>query len=246
MGEEISLMELLGIVRKRLGLVILGILTGILIFSVYTFFLAVPKYSSTTQMLVNRTQEANIIQRSDIDTNVQLINTYKDILRSPAILDEVREELNLEMSHQELSMLLDITNEHDSQVFSIQIIDDNPFDAAIIANTTATVFQENLDSIMNVDNVSVISRAEANLIPVSPNHILNIVIGMIVGGALASVLVFVVEFKDNTVKEDKFIVERLGWVNLGSISEFPAERTKYKEKTPPDRLTETPSARSRV
>lgn len=247
MEEEISLLELLGIVRKRLGLIIVGTLTGIIIFAVYTFFIAVPQYSSTTQMLVNRAQETTVIQRSDIDTNVQLINTYKDILKNPAILNEVREDLSLERSHQELSNQLTITSENDSQVFSIQITDTNPYDAANIANTTASVFQENLDEIMNVDNVSVINQAEANLEPVSPNHLLNLVIGTIIGGIVGTVLAFVIEFSDNTVKEDKFINERLGWINLGSVSEMTAKELKQEgQQEAPERLTESHSTRSRV
>jgi len=247
MEEEISLLELLGIVRKRLVLIVVGILIGILIFAVYTFFIAVPTYSSTTQMLVNRTQEANIIQRADIDTNVQLINTYKDILRSPAILDEVREDLGMTTSHQELSNQLDITSENDSQVFSIQIIDTNPFNAANIANTTASVFQENLNDIMSVDNVTVISQAEANLNPVSPNHLLNLILGTVIGGVIATVLAFSIEFMDNTVKEDKFIVEELGWINLGSVSEMSAAELKSGEQSKTsDRLPESNSAHSRV
>ncbi|SFC09949.1 Capsular polysaccharide biosynthesis protein [Alkalibacterium subtropicum] len=247
MEEEISLLELLGIVRKRLGLIVVSTLAGILIFAVYTFFIAVPQYSSTTQMLVNRAQETTLIQRSDIDTNVQLINTYKDILKNPAILTEVKEELDLGISHQELSNQLTVTSEIDSQVFTIKITDTNPYKAADIANTTASVFQENLDDIMNVDNVSVIYQAEANLDPVSPNHLLNLVIGTIVGGLLGTVMVFVIEFTDNTVKDDKFINDKLGWINLGSVSEMTADELKQDEQEKsPDRLIESQSSRSRV
>lgn len=247
MEEEISLMELFGIAKKRIGLIIIGTLIGIILFVVYTFYIAVPEYSSTTQMLVNRTQETNMIQRADIDTNVQLINTYKDILRSPAILDDVREDLDLTISHQALLNQLNITSENDSQVFSIQITDTNPYTAANIANKTASVFQENLSDIMSVDNVAVISQAEPNLGPVSPNHMLNIAIGTILGGLTATVLAFFFEFRDNTVKDDKFISERLGWINLGSVSEMTAAESKQdRPQQSPENLKESNSVRSRV
>ncbi|MDZ7835011.1 MAG: Wzz/FepE/Etk N-terminal domain-containing protein [Alkalibacterium sp.] len=85
MEEEISLVELFDIIKKRLALIINLTLLGILLAAVYTFFIAVPEYSSTTQLLVNRTQQTEVIQQSDINTNVQLINTYKDILKGPVI-----------------------------------------------------------------------------------------------------------------------------------------------------------------
>lgn len=247
MEEEMSLLELFGILKKRIGLIVLGTLTGILLFAGYTFYVATPQYSSTTQMLVNRTQEANIIQRADIDTNIQLINTYKDILTSPVILDEVIEDLNLNTTHQQLSNQLFISSENNSQVFSIQIIDTDPNAAALIANTTASVFQENLSEIMSVDNVNVISLAEANDYPVSPNHILNLAIGTVVGGVLATVLAFLFEFMDNTVKDDKFITEELGLINLGNISEMPAKKFNTdKQQNKPERLQETLSLRTKV
>lgn len=247
MEEEISLKELFEIVKKRLALIINLTLAGLLVVGLYTFFIATPEYSSNTQLLVNRTQETDAIQRSDIDTNIQLINTYKDIITGPVILDEVREDLNLEMSHGALRGQITIANEANSQVFSITVNDSNPHTAASIANTTATVFQENLDEIMSVDNVTVISPAEATTNPISPNHTLNLAIGLVLGGMIGVGLAFLLEFLDNTVKDDKFIVEELGWTSLGRISEMNTEELKSDGRQAlPERTNESRAVRSRV
>lgn len=230
MGQEMSFVDLLKIVRKRIGLIVFGTLIGVMVLGGYSYYLATPQYSSTTQMLVSRTQEANVIQRADIDTNIQLINTYKDILSSPVILDEVIEELNLNTSYQQLSNQLFISSENNSQVFSIQILDTDPNRAALIANTTASVFQENLSAFMNVDNVNVISRAVPGQAPVAPNHMINLAIGTILGWALATSLAFLLEFMDNTAKSDTFITEELGLINLGSVSEIPAGKSRKVKK----------------
>lgn len=247
MEEEISLVELFEIIKKRLGLIINLTLTGLLIVSFYTFFVATPEYSSTTQLLVNRSQQTDMIQRSDIDTNVQLINTYKDIIKGPVILDEVRDDLNLSQSHGALSNQITISNEANSQVFSIRVTDTNPHNAATIANTTANVFKENLNEIMNVDNVTVISAAEANLNPISPNHTLNLAIGVVLGGMIGVGLAFLLEFMDNTVKDERFIVEELGWTSLGRIAEMNAEELKSDGRQDlPERTIESRATRSRV
>ncbi|OJF91863.1 YveK family protein [Alkalibacterium sp. 20] len=247
MEEEISLVELFDIVKKRMAWIINATLVGVLLAAGYTFFIAVPEYSSTTQLLVNRTQQSEVIQQSDINTNVQLINTYKDILIGPIILDEVREELDLDLSHKALSSQISISSEANSQVFSISVNDTNPYDAATIANTTATVFQNNLDEIMNVDNVTVISQAVPNVAPISPNNTLNLAIGLILGGMIGVGMAFLLEFLDNTVKDEKFIVEELGWTSLGRISEMSADELKSDgRQVLPQRSSETRSARSRV
>ena len=245
--EEISLVELFGILKKRMGWIINATLLGLFLAAVFTFFIATPTYSSTTQLLVNRTQATEVIQRSDIDTNVQLINTYKDILRGPVILDPVREELNITDSHGSLRDKITITSENNSQVFSIQVTDDNPYNAAIIANTVATVFQENLDDIMNVDNVTIISEAEPNVIPVSPNNILNLAIGLVLGAMIGIGIVFLLEFLDNTVKDDKFITDDLGWVSLGRVSEMTSDELKTDTRQAlPKRSAEPTQRRTRV
>lgn len=247
MEEEISLVELFNILKKRVGLIINMVLAGLILAAVYTFFVATPSYSATTQLLVNRTQETEVIQRSDIDTNVQLINTYSDVIRNPVILDPVIEELNLDTTSGDLKDQISVTTANDSQVFAVQVTNENPYDAAEIANKTAEVFQENLDTIMNVDNITVISEALVDKDPVSPNNILNIAIGIILGGMIGFGVAFLLEFLDTSVKEEKFIADELGWINLGRISVMTSEEL-IPDSRPSlsQRTSEARTSRSRV
>lgn len=243
MEEEISLVELFDIIKKRLALIINITLFGLLAASVYTFFIATPAYSATTQLLVNRTQQTETIQQSDINTNLQLINTYKDIIKGPVILDDVREELNLDLTYTQVSNKITISNASNSQVFSITVNDTNPHVAAELANTTASVFQENLNEVMNVDNITVISPAVANTAPVSPNNTLNIAIGFVLGAMIGVGIAFLLEFLDNTVKDEQFITNELVWANLGAVSEIqpddlmPDKRQPLADQPTPSRRT---------
>lgn len=247
MEEEISLVELFKIFKKRLGLIINLAIVGLLLSAAYTFFVATPSYNATTQLLVNRTQETEMIQQSDITTNVQLINTYSDIIRNPVILDPVIEELDLDATTDSLKEQISVTTAENSQVFSVQVTSDNPYTAAEIANTTATVFQGNLPTIMNVDNITVISEAIPNTNPVSPNNTLNLALGILLGGLLGVGIAFLMEFLDTSVKEEKFITDELGWSNLGRISIMSQE--ELKSDTRPSlsqRTNESRASRSRV
>lgn len=251
MEEEISLVELFAIMKKRLGLIINAVLIGVLVASIYTFFIATPQYSSTTDLLVNRSQtdQPSMIERSEIDTNLQLINTYSDIITRPVILDHVVEELNMDISSNTLANQLTVTNENDSQMFSVTVEDDNPHDAATIVNTTAVVFQEQMPELLSVDNVAILSVAEPNTTPVSPNNTMNITIGIILGGIFGVGLAFLIEFMDNTVKDERFIMDEIGWTNLGRISEMTSEELASDgRKELPKRSEEqhSRSARSRV
>lgn len=251
MEEEISLVELFAILKKRVGLIINFILIGVLIAAIYTFFIATPQYSSTTDLLVNRSQaeQQNMIERAEIDTSLQLINTYSDIITRPVILDHVIEELDMNISSGALSEKITIGNENNSQMFSITVTEENPYDAATIANTTAAVFQEQMPELLNVDNVAILSTAVPNTNQVSPNNTLNISIGLIFGGMIGVGFAFLIEFMDNTVKDERFIMEEIGWTNLGRISEMSPEELasdgrKEVLKNAPEPTSR--SARSRV
>ena len=232
MEEEISLVELFTILRKRLGMIISLSFLGFILSFIFTFFVITPQYSATTQMLVSQTESSQPIQQGDINTNLQLINTYKDIIKGPVILDDVREELNLELTHNELSNKVQVVSDTVSQVFSLKVTDTNPYSAAEIANTTAEVFQKTVGTIMNVDNVTVISVAIADTNPVSPNKTLNLAIGLLLGLMTAVGLAFVLEFLDTTVKDPKFVTDEVGWTNLGSISIMTKDELMLEAEVP--------------
>lgn len=245
MEEEISLVELFAILKKRLGLIINSMLVGALITSIYTFFIATPTYSSTTDLIVNRgqTDQSSVIERTEIDTNLQLINTYSDIITRPVILDHVSDELDMDISSAELANKFTVSNEDDSQMFSITVTDENPYDAATIANTTASVFQEQMPEILSVDNVAILSIAEANTNPVSPNNMLNILIGIVLGTSIGIGVAFLIEFLDNTVKDDRFIIEELGWTSLGRVSEMSSDELESNGRLAPKDESESADSR---
>ncbi|WP_208560213.1 YveK family protein [Marinilactibacillus kalidii] len=247
MQEEINLLEMLSIIRKRLVMIINTMIFGMLLAAVYTFFIATPQYNSTTQLLVNRTQESEIIQRADIDTNVQLINTYSDIINNAIILNPVIEELNLNQTTEQLKEQISVSAADNSQVFTLQVTDDNPYQAADIANTISTEFRDNLNSIMNVDNVTIISEAISNTKPVSPNNTFNLIVGLVLGGLIGVIISFLIEFLDSSVKDEKFIVDELGWINLGIISKMNGEELKSSnQSTMHHKNKETRASRSRI
>lgn len=87
MEETISLSELFEVIRKRVVLIIGLGLIGIALAAVMTFFFITPKYSASTEVLVNRATDPNATtQFADLQTDVQMINTYKDIIINDVIL----------------------------------------------------------------------------------------------------------------------------------------------------------------
>lgn len=233
MEEEISLVELFDILKKHFKLIVITTLATTIIAAIYTFFLVTPMYQSSTEILVTQSsEETSQVSQSDINTSISLINTYEDIIRNNVILDPVIEDLNLEHTTAELRESITVQVNDSSQVFSVQAESENPYEAADIANTTADIFQEEIFDIMSVDNVTIISEATPNLNQASPNNILNLIIGMLLGGMIGIGLVFLRELTDNTVKTEDYVHQATGWSSLGHVSKFTKNDLTVKTPLP--------------
>ncbi|WP_394580992.1 YveK family protein [Cytobacillus firmus] len=241
MEETISLKELLHTLKKRMFLILSITFTAVLLSTLFSLFFLTPIYQSSTQLLVNQAKsDQPVFNPSEIQTNLQLINTYNVIIKSPAILDLVRQELDLDLSAEQLDSKITVASEKESQVIAITVQDPDPYTAADIANTTAKVFQNEIVNIMNVDNVSVLAKASVkeNVAPVKPNTPLNAVIAFIVGLTVSIGLAFLLEYLDNTIKNEQDVEQSLEAPLLGVISviedsgrERGVERTEGIKKT---------------
>ncbi|MCU5368342.1 Wzz/FepE/Etk N-terminal domain-containing protein [Bacillus paranthracis] len=231
MEETISLKDLFDILRKRLAM-ILTVTFGLAIISaIISFFFMKPIYQSSTQILVNqKKQDGTMIQAGEIQTNIQLTNTYKVIIKSPVILDQVNEKLNLNMTAQALTGKINVANEKDSQVISVTAEDKDPKIARDIANATAEVFKGEVAKIMSVDNVTVLSKAEVteNQSPIKPRPMINVAIAFVVGLMASVGLAFLLEYLDNTVKKEEDVENLLGLPVLGIVARMDEETTNVK------------------
>jgi capsular polysaccharide biosynthesis protein len=221
MEETISLREILETLKKRLGLIIAITVLAALTSGIVSFFVLTPVYQSSTQLLVNQSKtEQSPFDASDIQTNLELINTYNVIMKSPVILEKVSDNLNLNMTADKLNSKITVGSENNSQVVKVSVTDPDPEQAASIANEVASVFQEEIPEIMNVDNVSILSPAATGekQSPVKPKPVLNIAIAIVVGLMAGVGLAFLLEYFDNTLKSEQDIDRALGLPILGSVT----------------------------
>ena len=223
MEETISLKELFDILKKRFNLIAVITLAAVALAGVISFFFLTPIYQSSTQILVNKANEDQMgYTAADVQTNLQLINTYNVIIKSPAILEIVIEELDLDMTTGQLNEKITVQSEKDSQVINLSVQDEDPYQAATIANKTAEIFQQEIVNIMSVDNVSILAMAEVteNQGPVKPKPLLNIAIALVVGLMVGVGAAFLLEYFDNTIKTEQDVEKILELPVLGVISKM--------------------------
>ncbi|MDS3904485.1 Wzz/FepE/Etk N-terminal domain-containing protein [Staphylococcus hominis] len=219
MENSLSLSKFLTDLRKNLKLLILLPLIFILISALITMFLMKPKYEANTQVLVNQKEKNSELMAQEVQSNIQLVNTYSEVVKSPRILDEVAKK-NDEFSSSDIKGMLTVTTQAQSQILNINVKSDSKNDAEKIANDISEVFSDKMPKIMNVNNVSVLSSADGTASKVSPSLILNLVIGLILGIILAIFIIIMKELFDKRIKTEEDVERELNIPVLGSIQKL--------------------------
>ena len=222
MEETLNLEDILDVIKKNfLMIAIMTLLFGC-IAAYGTIFLMTPQYEARTQILVSQAQETEVVNNQDIQASLQLINTYRDIIKSPSVLDDVVSNLDLQESTSAISNKIEVTNQDQSQVLTVTVTDASAERAESIANEVAVVFQNTVPEVMNVDNVSVLASADVgeNPSPVSPQPVINIVIGLILGLLVGLGIAFLRAFMDKRIQTEEDVEKYLDLPVLGTVAKF--------------------------
>lgn len=232
MHETISILTILNILKKRFLLIFsFGILIGGITAAI-NFYVLPAIYQSETQILVNqKNSNDEKYEWSQIETDLQLIHTYNVIIKSPAILNKVIDDLELKVSNSALSEQILVSNEDKSKVVNITVQDQDAKKSAAIANKVAEVFKEEIPTIMSVDNITILSNATVPQTPVKPNKVINIGLAIVMGLILGAGIAFLFEIFDTTIKFEKDIenITNIPIVGIVSSIEFDSKNRGSKK-----------------
>lgn len=229
MEETISLKDLLGTLKKRLVLIIVLATTAVLISGAISYYYLTPTYQAKTQLFVNQEKTGPNYVTGDIQTSLQLIGTYMELIKGSEILETVIEKLDLDMTAAQLSSKITVSNPKGTQLIDIVVQDGSVSRAAQITITLAQVSEKKINKMMDVNNIKVIDKATYSKTPIGPNPPLNMAIALVVGLMAGVGLAFLLEYMDNTVKTEHDI-ESLGIPVLGVIAQMDSTEVKKPKR----------------
>ncbi|MDQ0428883.1 capsular polysaccharide biosynthesis protein [Planomicrobium stackebrandtii] len=225
MIETISLREIYLILKNRMRLILAITIAFMIVAALISYYMLTPIYQTSTQLLVSQQQAETGFDSESIETDLQLVGTYSEIIKSPIILEQVISQLGLEMSYEELNEKITVEIAESSQLLNVVVADADLAAAVEIANSTAEIFEVEILELMNADNVSILSPAVVmeNQTPVSPNPPLNILLGAIAGLLIGAAIAMILRYLDTTLRVEKDIQDVLGIPVLGAISPMNEE-----------------------
>ncbi|HEM6510182.1 TPA: YveK family protein [Streptococcus suis] len=213
---EIDILLLLKTIwRKKIFILLLGLLGAGLAFA-YSSFLVTPQYDSTTRIyVVGQHAEAGAgLTNQDLQAGSYLVKDYQEIILSQDVLTQVATELNLNGN---LKEKVTVSIPVDTRIVSISVRDADPNEAARIANSLRTFASQKIIEVTKVSDVTTLEEAVPAEEPSTPNTKRNILLGLLGGSILATGLVLVMEILDDRVKRPQDIEEVMGLTLLGVV-----------------------------
>ncbi|CAH1203830.1 MULTISPECIES: Wzz/FepE/Etk N-terminal domain-containing protein [unclassified Paenibacillus] len=227
-----ELKEYMKILRKRIWIIVTFVLVACVGAGVKSYFFTTPIYEANTKLIVNQaynTDGVPSLDISSIQTNIKVISSYMEIIKSSAILDKVVTTYpDLGLDANQLLRNIKVSTANESQVMNLTALGVSYEKAAKTANAVAKVFQKQIPTIMKVDNVTILSEAKPTEVskPINFNPTMNIMVSFFVGLLLAVGFVILLEYLDDTIKTEDELEKELGIPALAVISKIRKEEAR--------------------
>lgn len=216
--EEIDLKELFKLFWKKKAIILVTTMVFLFVGYIYNAFIVTPEYrAATTLILVKSESTTSSVTQADVTLNQKLVYTYSELVKSDTVLSEVVNRIQLNKSVAQLRKNVTIESVKNTEIIKISVLDSNKEEAAIIANSIAEVFSEQIKEIYNMENIRVVDKAVAPSAPSNINPVKYAGIFAIVGFVTSVGVILILNLFDSTVKSDKDIEKSL---NIKTLATF--------------------------
>ncbi|OAB47082.1 hypothetical protein PBAT_08475 [Paenibacillus antarcticus] len=229
---------LISMIRKRLWMIIVFVILCSSSVGIYTIYFTTPIYEASSTLIINKSNMDSegkpTLDMNQINSNILLINSYKVIISSATIMDKVVKSYpELKVSSEDLMERIKVITTQNSQIITLQIRDSNYEQAMQIVNAIGKVFKDEIPHIMKVDNISILDLAKPQLDvqPVSPKVKIYIVIAFVASLMLAIGIVLLIEYLDDTIKNEQDVERYLGLTTLGTIQKIKKKDLRKRSRS---------------
>lgn len=220
--REIDLKVIFGFLRKHLILIIIvTVLFGIGSYIYSSFFIA-KQYSASAMIIVNNnSSDKSTVNSNELIAAQDLAEVYSIIIKSDTVLQQVIDNLQLNMSYEQLNSRITVSAVNSTQVVQISMKHTNAEFARKVVAEIVEVAPPIIADKVEAGSVKVISASKISNSgkPVSPNLRRNALIGALAGMVLVLLFVFLKEITNNTFKTEDDILNTLNVPLIGIVPE---------------------------
>lgn len=233
---EISLGYIMRLFLSKLWIIILLTIIGGAAAFCFSKFVLPLKYSSHITMYVQ--SYTGIVENpassyNNISNSKQLVNTYMEVLKDDAVMKAVGEELinqfdadtlaenfgakNGKISPGSIRACLGIRSIADTSAIKVTATTKNAEVSAAICNDLTKVAPDYVEQAVGVGSINTIDTAKVYNNPVAPNKKKNTILGALASAFLTMLVIFLIDFFDNSVKDVAALGSRYKKAIIGEI-----------------------------
>ena len=216
--QVISISEIFEALKKRWILIVSITLVATLISGILSFFVIKPTYEASTKVFVGK-EESSLegYNTNDIQMYQKLLQTYAETIKTNEVVQAAINNTNADLSIKDVKSSLTVTPIADTQILQIKYKNNDPEVAKSILENITNEFVILSKELVPNGNVRVIEAVQLPEDPVAPNKKMNIAIAFLLGLMVSVVLVFLLEYLDNTFKTKENLERELNIPVLGLI-----------------------------
>lgn len=241
--------DLLKLLFSHLWLIIaITIFGGVATFTFSKFVLPL-QYSSHITMYVQSYTgfSENNDNQNNISNSKQLVNTYMEVLKDDAVMNAVGDMLIKQYENGSLKECFNINAEGkinpasirdcltissvaDTSAVTVVATTKDAELSAVICNSLTQVAPKYVKEAVGVGSINTIDKAKVYKTPVAPNVMKNTVIGMAAAFLIVVMVILIIDYFDNTIKESDRIAKKYNKAIIGEIQQFGESRKKKSKK----------------
>ncbi|MBO5468862.1 MAG: polysaccharide export protein [Lachnospiraceae bacterium] len=224
---EIDLREIFFLLFSKKWIILLAAIIGAGILGGYTMLFISPTYTSTSQIYV-LSRSTSITSLTDLQMGTQLTQDYVEFIQSRPVVDRVIEELNLDMTYNELVKNITVTNKSNTRIIYITVSSHDAYMSKTIVDKLTDVSIARMGEIMETDAPNVMDYGHIAEHKSAPNTKKNALIGAAAGVVIACGIIIVLFLMNDSIKTSEDVEKYLGLNTLGMI---PMDGNVSKKKT---------------
>lgn len=217
---EVDVGELLRLLWSHiLEIVAAGVAAAIICLLVCTFALT-PRYQASINLIVNSRQDGQATVTNDnINSAKNLISTYAVVIKSNTVLNDVIKKLDLDMTYNDLSSMVDVSSVNSTQIMSITVTNEDAKLAGKIAETIADIAPEVIVDKVEAGSCKTVSDVEIGTDPIFPQTKTYTALAAVAGIVIVCAILVINHLLRNYIVDDEDVQKKLGLPVLGLIPE---------------------------
>ena len=250
MKNSYSIKDIIALFWSHIILIVfITVMGGAAAFS-YSKFVLPLQYSSHITMYVQSytgiSESAETNQRNNISNSKQLVNTYMEVLKDDAVMTAVGDVLitqfdegvikenfaysNGKISPGSIRACIVVRTVSDTSAIKVTATTKNAEVAAAICNDISEVAPEYVGKAVGVGSINTIDQAKVYNTPVAPNKTKNAIMGAFAAFFLVCLIIFAIDFFDNTVKDVDALGKEFKKPIIGEVQQVGTDKKKKNQE----------------